>query len=104
MTDSYRRYAMPDDPLGFHGDLKHGIFYYTSNEVELLSNTAEFMEFMHPKNKAFTVIERVRLHKLRSPYTQNYPGHELYLIDGSHFAYHLISNFPIQGLDLDEDD
>ena len=104
VTDSYRRYAMPDDPLGFHGDLKHGIFYYTSNEVELLSSRAEFMEFMHPKNKAFTVIERVRLHKLRSPYTQNYPGHELYLIDGSHFAYHLISNFPIQGLELDEDD
>ena len=102
VTDAYRRYAMPDDPIGFHGDMKHGIFYYTSHKVELLSSVDEFMEFMAPGQPAFTVIERVRFYKLRTPYLQKYPGHELHLIDDSHFAYHLISNFPIQGLETDE--
>ena len=102
LTDSYRRYAMPGDPIGFHGDMKHGIFYYTSHEVELLSTKDEFMEFMAPGQPAFTVIERVRYYKLRTPYTEKYPGHALHVIDNSHFAYHLISNFPIQGLETDK--
>jgi 4-amino-4-deoxy-L-arabinose transferase-like glycosyltransferase len=95
LVESYARYRTPGDRLGFHGDLKHGIFYYTDNKVELLSDTNEFMQFMNPQQRTFAVIERVRYFKLRAPFQSRYPGQDLHIIDDSHFDYNLIANLPV---------
>jgi hypothetical protein len=94
---SWKEHRSPGDPVGFHGDLKHGIFFYTEYAVERLRDSGEFLEFMNPDKPAFCIMERTRLFKLRAPYGRRYPGHKLYVIDDSHFKYHLVANLPVGG-------
>jgi hypothetical protein len=79
-------------PLGFHGDMKHGIFFYSANQVQVLEGAREFTQFMDPRSPAFCIVEQKGLSALNKGFQSAYPGHQLTIVDRSHLEYLLVSN------------
>jgi 4-amino-4-deoxy-L-arabinose transferase-like glycosyltransferase len=81
-------------PIGFFGDMKHGIFFYTEYRVRVLTTRTEFQEFSNPEREVFCIIERDSFSTLQTNHRRAYSGGKLHVVDDSHFKYMLISNFP----------
>jgi hypothetical protein len=95
LCESWKRHRTGDDPIGFHGSMKHGIFYYTDSKVELLRTPGDFGEFMQPQRHAFCIVQKKRLTSLSQQFRKTYPGHELHVVDRSHLDYLLLANHPV---------
>ncbi len=81
-----------DAPIGFYGDLKHGIYYYTESRIQLIDDAREFVEFMAPDRRAFCIVEKKLYAGLGETYRKSYPHGTLGIVDRSHFDYILITN------------
>ncbi len=94
LCDTWKAQARNGEPIGFYGDVKHGIFFYTDYTVEHLQSRAEFLEFMNPAKPAFSVVERTKIQPLEQEFRDKYPGHMLRIVDDSHFKYALLRAIP----------
>lgn len=94
LCETWKAQARNGEPIGFYGDVKHGIFFYTDYTVEHLQSRAEFLEFMNPVRPAFCVVERTKIQPLELEFREKYPGHMLRIVDDSHFKYALLRAIP----------
>ncbi len=93
LCESWKRLAPGGAaPIGFFGDLKHGVFFYTEQRIETLGSRQRFQEFMNPARPAFCIVERESLPALQNSYRALHRGQELSVVDKTHFQYVLISN------------
>ncbi len=92
LCQSWKAQARDGEPIGFHGDLKHGIYFYTENRVRILRRPPDFQRFMDPGRTAFCIVEKNKLRKLEREFRELYPGARLHVVDDSHFDYHLVRN------------
>lgn len=92
LCDSWKSRARGGAPIGFYGDLKHGIYYYTESRVHVIDDAPEFVEFMAPGRPAFCIVEKKLYEGLGETYRKSYPQASLAVVDRSHFDYILITN------------
>ena len=79
------------DRIGFHGVVKHGIYYYCDAEIAWLESSA-FLRFMGSESPAFSIVERSKLRWLAPKYRKAHPERLLRIVDDSHFRYVLVTN------------
>ena len=94
LCETWKAQATDGEPIGFYGDLKHGVFFYTDYTIERLVGTKKFMEFMDPEHPAFVIVQRKHLPSLDRGHRNTYKGDGVRLIDSSHFDYALVTNIP----------
>ena len=82
------------DRIGFHGVVKHGIYYYCDAEIAWLESGA-FLRFMGSASPAFSIVERRKLKSLALRYRKAHPERMLRIVDDSHFRYVLVTNSEI---------
>lgn len=90
LCETWKREATRGEPIGFYGDLKHGIYFYTDYQVTRLIGRPAFMEFMEPSRGAFCVMERSEIADIDDEFRRTYPGFRLQVVDSSHFDYNLV--------------
>ena len=95
LCETWEPYREEGVPIGFYGELKHGIYFYTDYEFKRLAKT-NFDEFMDPSKRAFSIVEKKHVPALDSDFRDKYPEHRLHVADRSHFKYILISNFDLE--------
>ena len=83
--------------IGFHGAVKHGIYFYCDPQIALLDQE-EFLRFMEPGKRAFVIVERRVLPPVVTRYRDAYPEGVLRFADDSHFHYVLLSNSELGSL------
>ena len=90
LTSTWKEQATNGEPIGFYGDLKHGIYFYTDYTVKRLRNAPDFNDFMDPENPAFCIVQKTKISRLDEDFREKYPGFQLRVIDDSHFKYNLV--------------
>jgi hypothetical protein len=95
MCESWRERATAGEPIGFLGEMKHGINFYTDYTVTRLHDTDDFLEFMDPERHAFCIVEKSKIQKADKRFRVMYPGHMLQVVEHSHFDFNLLHAAPV---------
>jgi hypothetical protein len=91
---TWREERRGDEPIGFYGDLKHGIFFYTENRIDRLDTVPEVVEFLSPERRAFVIVERSKRSRIERDFHRAYERMHLLVADDSHSDYVLFVNRP----------
>jgi hypothetical protein len=97
LCETWKQIRSEGVPIGFHGSVKHGIYFYCDPQMSVLDR-AEFLRFMKPGQQAFAIVERRVLPPAVSHYRDQYPDGVLRFADDSHFHYVLLSNSELGSL------
>jgi len=97
LCETWKQVRSEGDRIGFHGAVKHGIYFYCDSQIALLDQ-AEFLRFMEPGKQAFAIVERKVLPLAVTRYREEYPDGVLRFADESHFRYVLLSNSELGSL------
>ena len=81
-----------DTPLGFYGDPRPGVMFYSRNRVRSFDDPREFIEHMAPGSRAFSIVEGDDLADLDRSFRRKYDGHRLHMVNRTHPDYFLLAN------------
>jgi hypothetical protein len=97
LCETWQQVRSDGVPIGFHGSVKHGIYFYCDTQITMLDRE-QFLRFMKPGQKAFAIVERKMLPPAVTRYRGEYPEGVLRFADDSHFHYVLVSNSELGSL------
>jgi 4-amino-4-deoxy-L-arabinose transferase-like glycosyltransferase len=97
LCETWKQVRSEGKPVGFHGAVKHGIYFYCDSQIALLDQE-EFLHFMEPGQQAYAIVERKLLQPAVTRYRDEYPEGVLRFADDSHFRYVLLSNSELGSL------
>lgn len=78
--------------VGFVGEPVAGLRYYVGDRLRMLRDEESFMQYMDPRQPAFTIIEKEKLVAYDREYRRRFEGSRLYLLHRDRSDYMLLGN------------
>ena len=92
LCETWRDLSPADEPIAFHGSLKHGVYFYTDSKFKRLRTEGRVLDFIAPETAVFLILERDLYDGLDNAYRKRYGVRGLRIVDNSHFGYILVAN------------
>jgi hypothetical protein len=91
LCETWHQFRDEEEQIGFYGTFKNGVSFYCDPSAETL-DPEEFLSFMEPGKRAYSIVERTRLVAVLERYRERYPDGVVRIVDDSHFGYVLLTN------------